>query len=92
MPRPEIHVFEGVGDSMPAQLDVRVSPRFIEENLRNTSVTLPRAISLSALRGRIMRCHFLNTSFSVSFWPDSNVPVVDSVICCPSAETTHVSF
>src|SRR5215469_16109930 len=35
---------------------------------------------------------FLNTSFSVTRWPVSNVPVVVSVICWPSAETTHLSF
>jgi uncharacterized repeat protein (TIGR03803 family) len=43
------------------------------------------------LRRLAMRYHFLNKSFSVTFWPVSNVPVVDSVICCPSAETTHLS-
>ena len=39
-----------------------------------------------------IRYCFLNKSFSVTRWPVSNVPVVDSVICCPSAETTHLSF
>src|SRR5271155_5537824 len=39
-----------------------------------------------------LRYCFLNKSFSVTRWPVSNVPVVDSVICCPSAETTHLSF
>jgi hypothetical protein len=33
--------------------------------------------------------YFLNTSFSVSRCPVSSVPVVDTLICCPSAETTH---
>ena len=36
--------------------------------------------------------YFLNKSFSVTRWPDSNVPVVDNVMCCPSAETSHLSF
>jgi hypothetical protein len=47
--------------------------------------------SASGLHRYILR-YFLNKSFSVTRWPDSNVPVVDSVICCPSAETTHLSF
>jgi hypothetical protein len=41
---------------------------------------------------RNIRYCFLNKSFSVSRWPVSSVPVVVSVICCPSAETTHLSF
>jgi|HubBroStandDraft_1064217.scaffolds.fasta_scaffold11616_3 hypothetical protein len=47
--------------------------------------------SASGLHPYIVR-YFLNTSFSVSRWPVSRVPVVDRVICCPSAETTHRSF
>ena len=47
--------------------------------------------SASGLHSYILR-YFLNKSFSVTRWPDSSVPVVDSVICCPSAETSHLSF
>ena len=50
------------------------------------------ARSTSSQNSRITRYCFLNTSFSAKCWPVSNVPVVDTVICCPSAETTHLSF
>jgi len=43
------------------------------------------------LQNYIPRYCFLNTNFSINRWPDSNVPVVDTVICCPSGETTHRS-
>ena len=52
----------------------------------------PQSDSASALRRRIVPYYFLNTSFSASRWPVSNVPVADTLICCPSAETTHLSF
>ncbi len=51
-----------------------------------------RAISSRNSRVESRNYCLLNTSFSVSRWPVSNVPVVDTVICCPSAETTHLSF
>lgn len=57
---------------------------------RRTYNALPER-SASGLHRYSLR-YFLNKSFSVTRWPDSNVPVVDSVICCPSAETTHLSL
>jgi hypothetical protein len=46
----------------------------------------------SALRRRVVHYCFLNSKCSVIRWPDSRVPVVDTVIRCPSAETTDLSF
>jgi hypothetical protein len=76
---------------LPAIMMLTLEP----ESLKNQLATTRHQTKITSDRlpdcTRCILRYFLNKSFSVTRWPVSNVDVVDSVICCPSAETSHLS-